>query len=192
MEGKAIIRSRIAKQRDSLTEKEALEKSALIAEKALGLQELQNARNIACYLSFRNEAETRPLMESLWSSGKSVFVPVVSGKRNELQWAKMEANSILSKNRFGIPEPKTAEFADPQSIDAFIVPGIAFDESGNRLGWGKGYYDKFFAQHPTRGTKIGLAYDFQVLEEIPCDERDQKMDWVLTEKRVLGRFSFFT
>lgn len=168
-------------KRASFPEAEVLGKSAAICKKAIELPEIKSAACVGIYISMGNEVNAELLFDSLISSGKKVFLPVVAG--NGLKFAGANSLSGLAKGKYGALEPKGKKFAEKGEIGVFLVPGAAFDLQGNRIGRGKGFYDKFFSKE--EGFRIGLAYDFQVVPQIAAQEHDIKMDAVVTESRVL-------
>ncbi|MAG17877.1 MAG: 5-formyltetrahydrofolate cyclo-ligase [Candidatus Diapherotrites archaeon] len=179
---KAVLRKQIFEKRKSVSKDEVLEKSKKIFENLFSLEEINQAQNIAVYISFNNEVETKLIIEKLWKLGKNVFIPVM--KEEHLHFAKINSFEGLAENKRGILEPKEELFISPNEIELFIVPGLAFDKEGNRLGWGKGFYDHFFNFNKIDAKKIGLAFDFQIVIQIPHKSHDVKMDFVVTEKNV--------
>jgi len=133
------------------------------------------------YVSAGKEVGTQRLMEELLLQGKLVTVPKVIGERI-MRPAIISSLDELCVPVFGYKEPAHSNFYFG-SIDVCIVPGVAFSEDGWRLGNGKGYYDKFLSENPT--LKIALAYEFQVLPEIPHEPHDVKMDYIVTQMRVI-------
>ncbi len=170
------------KKRDALSAKEAASKSLSIAKKALSLKEVLEAENVGSYISFRNEVSTLGLISGLVAAGKKVFVPYMD--YGKIEFTRFVSAQELAPSYYGVQEPATKIPADLSTIGVFFVPGLAFDKNGNRIGWGKGFYDKFFSAHRLKGARIGLAFDFQVVEKIPATEHDEKMDAVVTEKKV--------
>lgn len=154
----------------------------------------QNARTVMLYEDFRKEAPTEDMIVDVLFSGRSLVLPLTD---RAFQIHAYQINKsgcgdtlcvtdILSKLRLssmGIlePDPDQCELADLSSIDLVVVPGLAFDQKGNRIGYGKGCYDGFLPQLPPNTPKIGMAYDFQIVEELPATEGDIPMDYLLTE-----------
>jgi len=134
-----------------------------------------SAKTIMAYWSLPDEVYTHDFIIR-WSVSKQIILPVVSG--DELELRVFEGLlSMESGSSFGILEPTGIAFTDIQKIDLIIVPGIAFDLSGNRLGRGKAYYDKFLKN--ARAIKTGVCFDFQLVKNVPVSEHDIKMDYVL-------------
>lgn len=138
---------------------------------------------VMVYSSFRNEAGTHAIISALYERGAKVILPKTEG--SDIYAYVYKGPLSLSYGVFGIPEPDSEKC--PQSalseIKTVIVPGIAFDPSGTRIGFGKGYYDRFLPCLPPDTVKIGLCYDFQIVREgLPSESHDIKMDLLLTEK----------
>lgn len=198
MGSKEKLRQEIIHERDKLTQEEVIKKSKIIGEKLFSLKEFIQAKTILFYASFRNEVETRPLIEKSLSLGKQVVLPRVNKEKKELDLYEIHNLEELIPGIWNIPEPdpKKAKSVTLKEIDTVIVPGVIFDEKGNRIGYGGGYYDRllseFFQTQKHKNTKtqktfIGLCFDFQVKKSIPQEISDLKINFLLTEKRS---FSF--
>ncbi len=131
-----------------------------------------------CYLSFSSEAPTDKLIERLQEQGFLVCAPRVVGE----EMLAVELDSDYSLSRFGIREPIGQAYEG--EVDVIITPLLAVDEKGNRLGYGGGYYDRFFKKHPT-AIRIGYAFDFQMVNEVPTERLDEKLDCIVTDKRIV-------
>lgn len=182
---KAEIRKTMLARRWALTSKYVSDHSDRVFERLAGLPEIKDAKNVMIYSHFANEVKTGKLAGWLLFHEKRVFLPVMDGEK--LLVADM-SSTCFEMNSFGIaqPEKETACFAQPDEIDVFIVPGLAFDAEGNRIGFGKGYYDDLLALAPET-LKIALAYDFQMMDTITPEPHDIKMDLVVTPKKIYGR-----
>ena len=180
---KAEIRKYILAQRGALTSKYVSGNSDRIFALLVGLSQVKQAKKVMIYSHFANEVRTGKLAGWLLFHGKRVFLPVVD--ENRLLAADI-GSTCFEMNCYGIsqPEKTTAQFEDPSKIDLFIVPGLAFDRKGNRIGFGKGYYDDLLLKAPD-AQKIALAYDFQILDEIVAERHDIKMDILVTPKEVI-------
>ena len=152
-------------------------------------QEFKKARTILLYHPVNNEVDTVDFITRELSNHKpqkTFCLPRICGKTNRLHIHQFEDPNTLETGRFSIKEPSTAHPVVPRSkIDLVITPGLAFDPHGNRIGYGKGYFDKLFKSLSTDCTKIALAYDFQIVENIPAERHDQKVNLILTEKRKI-------
>lgn len=178
---KRALRKEFLSARKKLTYKDALKKSAQICRKVLKLDELQGGKTMAAYLSFNNEVDTKEIIDSLTCEGKRVVVPQF--RQGDWRFALFSSWDNLEEGTFGILQPKSASVVDSSAVDVVLIPGIAFDEMGIRLGYGKGVFDKLLAN--SRAYKIGLAYDFQIVDKLPREKHDLIMDLVVTEKRVI-------
>ena len=131
-----------------------------------------------CYLSFSSEAPTDKLVERLQEQGFLVCAPRVEGE----EMLPVELGSDYALSRFGIREPIGQAYTG--EVDVIITPLLAVDEQGNRLGYGGGYYDRFFKKYP-KAKRVGYAFDFQIVKEVPIEPQDEKLDCIITEKRII-------
>ncbi len=176
---KELIRERIKKKKQQLTDKEKEIEAANVFEKIEALPEFINAHNIIIYWSMPDELPTHNFIIR-WSKKKTMLLPVVKGE--DMLIKPFSTKEELKQGSLGIWEPDTQkEYLN--SIDLVIVPGVAFDRNKSRLGRGKGYYDRYFINK--RIVKIGVCFDFQLLESIPIDSFDIKMDKVVTNSFLI-------
>lgn len=165
---KEQIRQHIRLLKKNLSVQQLEQKSEILAAAVHNCNAYQSARCIYCYLSVNQEVRTWPIIHAAWEDGKRVAVPKVHGK--ELRFYYLTAQSPLEQNGF-LLEP-AQELEEANEDDALIiVPGLAFDSAGNRIGYGGGYYDRYLHNHPNHAT-IGLCFDFQFLPEIPAQSHD--------------------
>ena len=160
-------------------------KSADIWERLSMVGEFATGSRLLVYVSKEPEVETRGLIQQLLAMGRQVCVPWFDGAKKQYVASALADFALdLAVGRFGILEPKPGAVRPVacDQIDAALVPGLAFDETGNRLGRGMGYFDRLLRD--VRGVKIALAYDFQLLSEVPAEAHDTPMDFIVTEKRV--------
>lgn len=165
---------------------EVLESSEKIAKKLFALKDFKDSTKVMFYASKGNEVHTLDMIQDSINLGKRVFVPVTDTLSKELMVCELRDVGELEPKAFGVPEPKAEYFrpADAKQLELVIVPGIAFDLNGHRIGYGKGYYDKFLKRLP-RGTKrVGLAFEFQVVDRIPREAHDQRLHKIVTDKKV--------
>jgi len=185
---KEDIRKKILSLRNSLTEAEMESKSELIQEKLFNLPEFKKARTILFYVSTRNEVKTERMIKSVLKQGKRVVVPISDVKERKLILSELkDFDKELEPRTFNILEPKKEFFRPvfPEEIDFIIVPGIAFDKDGCRIGYGMGFYDKFLSSLKKRVPIVGLAYEFQIVDDIPVCDKDVTLDKIITEKRII-------
>jgi 5-formyltetrahydrofolate cyclo-ligase len=164
------------------------EYSRLIQKKLLELEAFARSVNVMAYVAFRNEVETMPIIWRCLSEGKKVVVPVSVPKTRELLLSELkDPERELIPGTFGVPEPAPGYIRPfpAEDLDLILVPGVAFDEKGFRLGYGAGYYDRFFERLTRRVPSIGLAFELQIIDRVPADPTDQPVDFVLTEKRLI-------
>lgn len=135
------------------------------------------ARTVMMYYSLADEVDTHEAVDLLLSMGKTVVLPVVTGS-STMELRLYTGKECLRKGAFGIEEPCGEVFTKTEAIDLVVVPGVAFDAHGNRLGRGKGYYDRFLAKLP-EACKIGVCFSFQKVEAVPADGNDILMDEVV-------------
>lgn len=141
----------------------------------------QQVSCVALYYALPGEVETASLLEK-WYQQKKLVLPLVKG--NDLQFQQYLGKDALQKGAFNIWEPdETCPIVGLQEIELIIVPGVAFDRSRNRLGRGKGFYDRILTQLEI--PKIGICFDFQLKEHIPTEAFDEKMDVILTETTAI-------
>tara|TARA_Y100000310_G_scaffold344949_1_gene460707 strand:+ start:6449 stop:7015 length:567 start_codon:yes stop_codon:yes gene_type:complete len=183
---KAEIRKQILEKRNSLLEEEVNKKSGLIKERLFSLEEFRQADSVLFYVDFGNEVRTREMMDYSVKLGKTVIIPYVKDDRIEL--SVFGDFSELEKGRFGILEPRKEFIREYNgSIDLVIVPGIAFGPRGYRIGFGGGFYDRLLSEERFKDSvKVALAYGFQVIEKIPDEGHDVKVDKIITEERVIS------
>ncbi|MBW2993077.1 5-formyltetrahydrofolate cyclo-ligase [Candidatus Woesearchaeota archaeon] len=175
---KESIKKNILEARNSLSLKQIKEKSRIIKKNLLDMEQFQNADVIHCYISKESEVSTHDLISGL---GKTWIIPCL--QNNCLESCRFNGFQNLKKGSFGILEPKKIERFPEERIKMVLVPGIAFDTRGYRLGYGKGYYDRFLKN--SNAVKIGLAYDFQIVNNVPEEKHDVKVDCIITEKRII-------
>lgn len=166
------IRSKILEK--LRTQKEAIRKrkSKLIKEKLFKTSFFNQAKIVMFYLSYDGEVNTKEMIREALRQGKIVTVPVCNRKKNTIDPCKINATTKFKKGAYGILEPISKCRISPQKIDLAIVPGVAFDRRGKRLGRGKGYYDRFLKLLPKTTERIGLAFRFQILPSLPVKPHD--------------------
>lgn len=150
----------------------------------MALEVFSKAASIALYAPIRNEIDTRRIFDGACHAGKRVLYPRVCNE--EMQFHEVTHTDNLQQGTFGILEPcNTGEALPPDAADLIVVPGVAFDLSGHRVGFGKGYYDRFLATLRRPATLVGLCHDFQLLERVPSEGHDIRMQYIVTEQRVV-------
>ena len=176
------LRKKVLDARFALTPEERRTKSREIEQKLFGLPEFRKAARVMFYASFQSEVETHSMIRRALTEGKHVVLPRVKGKELELlEIANFDQD--VSPGAWGIPEPDQGKATAVQDIGLIIVPGAVFDERGNRLGYGAGFYDKLLAQY--QGLTAALAFELQVMPQVPVDSHDVPMKKIVTEKRII-------
>lgn len=173
---KQELRSFIKAQKRAMTPQQIEEKSRLLTEQFLQTEHYRNAKTVYGYLPYNQEVRTVPLLEQAIRDGKRVAVPKVYGE--EMRFIYMTDLTKAEKGFGGIPEPVSDEpvAEDPEAL--VLMPGLAFDKEGHRIGYGGGFYDRFLEQEPNHPT-VALCYDFQVLPGLQTEEHDIPVDCVL-------------
>ncbi len=178
------LRSKIMSRLGDLTPQEYLDLTYRLYADFLKLKLLDKANYIMIYYSVRNEANTVRIINYLLRAGKRVALPVCTPER-DLNAAIINDLSQLRPAPFGLMEPGPGSPLIPNDqLQLIVIPGVAFDEKGYRLGHGAGYYDRFLSKTP-KAFRLGLAYDFQLVPEVPVESHDQKMNGLLTTSRYL-------
>lgn len=182
MGDKVKIRSKMLKFRDNLNPEEQTLKNKKIAEKLESLQIFKKASHVLFYYSVKGEVDTLELIERNIDS-KQLYLPVIQGK-SHFQAIPIKKPLELKRGFEGIPEPILSPTGiNDEKIELVITPGVAFDKKGNRIGMGKGYYDRYF-QSGLKSIKIGLAYEEQILDSVPKDPYDEPVDLVVTDQNI--------
>ncbi len=184
---KKKIREDILRQRDALSMEAIRAAEEQIMHRLLQLREFIDAKQLFSYLSFRSEVPTFGIIEYCWDHGKAVTIPVCVQETKEMVLSYFDLNTKLETVKFGLREPSgdTLRFGNREHLDAALIPGSAFDRKGYRIGYGAGYYDKFFAHTQRKILKIALAYSFQIIDEVPRNSYDVPMDFIITEKEII-------
>ena len=177
---KRKIKEEVFCLREGQEQEDRLRKSIQIAKRLFRLPEFKNARNIMLYSSIKCEVETATIIE-LALQTKFVTLPVTKG--HNIFASEISTNTLLQSGKFNILEPVKPKEFPPDDIDLIVIPGIAFDAKGNRLGYGHGYYDKFLAK--TKAFKVALAYDLQLVPSIPNESHDIPVDVIVTETKTI-------
>jgi 5-formyltetrahydrofolate cyclo-ligase len=182
---KSELRKKILKEREQFDSQTWQSKSDLIIEKVHELEEFKKAQFIHLYVSMndRNEVATDSLVAELLASGKRLIVPVTNFEDGTLIHSLLTDVNDLKHNKWGIKEPETIKEIDISKLDLIIVPMAAADRSGNRLGYGKGFYDRFLSE--SDAFKAGLVFSDFIFNEIPTESFDEKLDAIITEKEVI-------
>ena len=177
---------KIAKTKRELIPKyQKLYYDTLILRNVKKILALLNFNNIFIYLSMPSEVDTSKIIDFLISKGKNIYVPKIVEKQ-EMIAVEYKKGDLMKKNKFGIEEPEKSCYIDPQCIDICIIPIVAFDRELNRLGFGKGFYDRFLCKVRNDCIKIGIAYQCQMVDMIKPEDHDVELDIIVTERFIYG------
>lgn len=174
---KKELRTLIRQRKRQLTESQRQELSFAINNLLLQHPRIARAQVVMLYSALPDEVDTQMLIERLHAMGKTVILPAVTGD-GIMETRIYEGAKSLSVGAYGISEPIGSAYTDFSKIDVAIVPGMAFDRKGHRLGRGKGYYDRFLSDKPYIYT-IGICFGFQMINEVPSDKFDIPMNEVI-------------
>ncbi len=177
------IREEMKQKRRNMTAEEAFEKSRTAQKIFLESEQYKKAKSVMLYLPLGNEVDTSSIIKAALYSGKNVLVPVTHSETFEISAYKITEKTEFENGTFSVKEPKEKVEFDASKIDVVLVPGIAFDRFGGRVGFGKGCYDKFLKN--MKAVKIGFCYDFQLIRHIETDNNDVTMDYIITEKEFI-------
>ena len=173
---KKLLRQKIREMKRAMSPEEIEARSAALTEKFCSSTQYRNAKTVYGYMPYNQEVRTIPLMERALADGKRVAVPKVYG--DEMKFIYMTDLSMTEKSDMGIPEPVADEPVADDPTALVLMPGLAFTQRGDRMGYGGVYYDKFLAREPDHPT-VALCYAFQMVEELPTQEHDIPVDLVL-------------
>jgi 5-formyltetrahydrofolate cyclo-ligase len=177
-ENKKALRREILAKRSSMTADTVLEKSQRICENVISSKFYKNCKKLCLYMPIRNEVDVRLLLEPARTDGKSVYLPKVLPE-NYMEFYSYNESTALISGAYDILEPDSTEILEPDEDTLIIMPGAVFSKDNKRIGYGGGYYDRYLAKHPECKT-MAVAYDFQVLEQIPYEEHDVCPDVVMS------------
>ncbi len=180
---KSELRKNAREKREKISDKET--KNANIAESLFNLEMYKNAKKVLIYVSLRNEIETYEIITNALNLGKKVAVPYCKDSNGNMDFYLINSLTQLETGSFNVREPKTdeCEMLSDFSDSFLIVPGMMFDEQGFRLGYGKGYYDRFLSRF--NSISAGLCYDEMLVDSVPRDEYDKSVDIIITQSRII-------
>lgn len=174
---KKELRKKYTKVRADVEDKEG--KDRLIRENLRQLDIYKKAKSVFVFISYKSEVDTRGIIEDILADGKKLLVPLVKG--SEMIAVEVKGIDDLEPNKMGILEPKSGD--EVTDVDLTITPGLAFDKAGYRLGYGGGYYDKFFAKVDT--IRMGIGYSDQYVESLVHEDYDKPLEYLLTEEGLI-------
>lgn len=183
---KRDVRQKMLLTRKKIKKELRAKKSAEIINRLVSLDEFQGVKRVMVYVNFQEEVETRRLIEYFWEQHVEVVVPICDPKKRELNASLLYSFDELAPGNFGVLEPtkQAIRLVDVDTIDLIIVPGLAFDRHGGRIGYGAGYYDRFFERTPD-ATIIAVAYAEQIIANVPMEPHDKRMPYIVTDNEVI-------
>lgn len=185
-EKKLVLRGAVLSRRNALTSQQCLRLSRAVQARALQLPAYQASRSVALYSAIQNEVSTEEIFNNALVSGRKIFYPRTAAD-GSCEFVAVSSSADLCAGRFGIREPSgTARLSkDDCTALTIFVPAVAFDRTGNRLGRGKGWYDRMLTWQEDKATVVGLAYDFQIVQEVPITGWDRRVHYIVTENQVI-------
>jgi 5-formyltetrahydrofolate cyclo-ligase len=180
---KRALRRVVLARRGELASGERSELSRRIARRALALPDVRRARTVMAFSSFGSEVDTGPLIEGLREAGIRVVLPRVEGP--EVVAVAHEPGGPMAPASFGAQEPVGSDLVEPREVDLVIVPGVAFDRGGRRVGYGGGFYDRFLGRTRPGVPAVAVAFALQVVDEVPAGAFDRRVDAIVTEDEVI-------
>lgn len=185
---KKELRNNILKKRNALSEEEYIKSSKVIGQKIKEWSVYKECTTLLTYVNFKSEVITSDIIESALKSDKKVYCPKVN--RDDMFFYQINSLADLTSGYMGIMEPDDGQEAFDGILGKILIliPGSVFDKTGNRIGYGKGFYDRFLADCQNKGletVKTALAFSCQIVEDIPAFLHDYKMDYIITEKEII-------
>lgn len=176
---KKELRRDIKERRKNLDLDTRENSNLVIRKKILDLKEFDKSKIVFTYVSYNNEVDTIKLIEKMFDCNKKVCVPKVIDRNGHMEAYLINSFNDLKKTGYGILEPFNSNLVKHEDIDFAIVPGLAFDKKGGRLGYGGGYYDRYLSKS-VNAYKVGVAFDCQIVPDVPLEETDVKLDRIIT------------
>lgn len=186
MPAKNTLRLHFQALRDRLSSSQRAAAAKKIGEHLVAMPVYRSATYLFIYAAYRSEVATKAIIAAAIQGGKRVAVPRLTDKKGIMEAVPIAAVHLLQPGTFNIPEPPaTLKATDDLQFDLILIPGLAFDKYGHRLGYGGGYYDRFLAQPNCTGYRLGVGYAAQLTDRLPVASYDQPLDGLLTENGLL-------
>lgn len=184
---KRALRKEMIQKRRNLSDAEWHKKSHDILARITASSLVDDVKNVMIFMDFRKEVMTKPIIEWLWSREINVIIPRVKEGSPILELCLIDSFKDMEMSSLGILEPKAdhANFLTPDKIDFVFMPGVAFTKDGCRLGYGGGYYDQLIPLMNSDVPRIALAFDLQIVEELPVEDHDIRIDGIITETEYI-------
>ena len=186
---KFAIRQDMRRKRDAMTLDDVLNSSRAIEDRLFANKEFSACQNVLFFLSFGNEVRTDEIIMRSLNDRNKVYVPRLIKRERRIELCEItDMDQEFELGSYDIRElsRKNSKVVSPANVDAVIAPGLAFDRSGARIGYGGGYFDWLFKQLPEGALRLGVAYDFQVVDSIPQDSWDEKVQTIITENDTIS------
>ncbi|MDD2389657.1 MAG: 5-formyltetrahydrofolate cyclo-ligase [Desulfobacterales bacterium] len=187
-EKKQNLRDEVAKKLDALSEKELIEKTSQVEKRLLEFANFLEANIVLLYINSAHEIMTKRIIERCFALNKLVVLPAFRSEKRQIKLFKVDTLATdLKPGVRGIPEPEQTLCKEVpiDRIDIAIIPGIVFDEKGSRLGKGEGYYDRLIPKLSMTTRKVSLAFESQIVDQVPMESHDKQVDIIVTEERVI-------
>ncbi len=189
-EDKKTLRKEIITKRNNIDVTEKENKDKKILDRFYDSKYYKESKHIFVYISYGSEINTKEIINKAFKDNKKVYVPRTEFKTRLMDAVEIKSLDNLIKSSYGALEPSKEEpYIDPNELDLIVVPGLAFDRNGGRMGYGAGFYDRYFKkiskENLSKVIKLALTYDFQLLDEVPMSEQDVPVDYIITEKEFI-------
>jgi len=181
---KRALRREVRARRDAMPPEERERLGQAVARNLLALPEVRQASTVMAFSSFGSEVDSGPIIEQLARDGRRVVLPRVEGRT--IVPVGYRSGDPVKPSSFGALEPAAGEPVGPEEIDVVVVPGLAFDRRGHRVGYGGGFYDRFLGRLRPDALTVGICFSVQVLDEVPHGRGDRPVDLVVTEQGLNG------
>ena len=188
---KKILRKEILEKRNNmdLVKKEEMDKKIL--KEFYESKYYKEAEKIFIYISYDSEINTKEIINKALKNNKKIYVPRTEFKTRHMDAVEITSLDNLIESKYGILEPSKEEsYIDPNDLDLIVVPGVAFDRNGGRMGYGAGFYDRYFKkinkENINKIVKLALAYELQMLDKVPMNEQDVPVDYIITENGFIN------
>ena len=187
---KKILRKEIIEKRNNINLVKREEKDKKIFNKFYETQYYNEAENIFIYISYASEINTKEIINKALKDNKKIYVPRTEFKTRNMDAVRITSLDNLVESAYGILEPSTEmPHIDPNELDLIVVPGVAFDRNGGRMGYGAGFYDRYFKkinkENISKIVKLALAYEVQMLDKVPMNEQDVPVNYIITENEFI-------
>lgn len=188
---KKILRKEILEKRNNINSAKKKELDKKILDQFYESKYYKEAGKIFIYISYDSEINTKVIINKALKDKKKIYVPRTEFKTRHMDAVEITNLDNLAESKYGILEPKIEEpHIDPNEFDLIVVPGVAFDRNGGRMGYGAGFYDRYFKkinkENIDKIVKLALAYELQILDKVPMNAQDVPVDYIITENEFIG------